>query len=357
MKLPDTLVPRMNSTQPTRDCFGASDDGNAASPEPPHPCSRDFNIILDSDGLRPIWAIALFLLVWELLRQLVFPLFEAIFPTPFSGSIITARHAIAFESAALLCVAIPTWLMGRLEGRTVAAYGFKRRHATRNFVLGLASGAILLSALVAILRASGLLVFDARLLLGSHMLRAGLIWAAGFLLVAFAEEMLLRGYLQFALARALNSIFSRLLSPPKAESAGFWIAAITLSITFGYSHSGNSGESPLGLVDAALVGLVFCLSLWRTGSLWWAIGFHAAWDWAQSFLYGVADSGLMMQSHLFATHPAGRPILSGGLTGPEGSVFLFPIILVACVVIVLTLPNTRPGTTPATAPAAALDLP
>jgi hypothetical protein len=74
-------------------------------------------------------------------------------------------------------------------------------------------------------------------------------------------------------------------------------------------------------VAAGLAGLVFCFALYRTGSLWWAIGIHAAWDWSQSFLYGVADSGLMAEGHLFATHPVGKPILSGGLTGPEGSVF------------------------------------
>jgi uncharacterized protein len=31
-------------------------------------------------------------------------------------------------------------------------------------------------------------------------------------------------------------------------------------------------------------GLLFCLSLRRTGSLWWAVGFHAAWDWGQTLL-------------------------------------------------------------------------
>jgi membrane protease YdiL (CAAX protease family) len=90
-----------------------------------------------------------------------------------------------------------------------------------------------------------------------------------------------------------------------------------------------------------LVSLVFCLSLWRTGSLWWAIGFHAAWDWAESFLYGVADSGVMIQDHFRSTHPLGSPILSGGLTGPEGSIYILPILGLTAVVILLTLPDAR----------------
>jgi len=87
--------------------------------------------------------------------------------------------------------------------------------------------------------------------------------------------------------------------------------------------------------------MVFCFSLWRTGSLWWAIGFHASWDWGQSFLYGVADSGLMVQHHFLATHPVGKPLLSGGTTGPEGSIFIIAILVLASLIILLTLPRTH----------------
>jgi hypothetical protein len=104
-----------------------------------------------------------------------------------------------------------------------------------------------------------------------------------------------------------------------------------------------------------LIGLVFCLALWRTGSLWWAIGFHAAWDWAQSFLYGVADSGTIAQGRLFAAHPLGRPILSGGLTGPEGSAFILPIVLLSAGAILLTAPRSTEVNT--AMPPQHLDLP
>ncbi|HTU60556.1 MAG TPA: hypothetical protein VMF89_19025, partial [Polyangiales bacterium] len=82
-------------------------------------------------------------------------------------------------------------------------------------------------------------------------------------------------------------------------------------------------------------------SLWRTGSLWWAIGLHAAWDWAQSFLFGVADSGSVSAYRLMSTHPVGSPWLSGGATGPEGSVFVLPVMLLITLVAVLTLPRTN----------------
>ena len=90
---------------------------------------------------------------------------------------------------------------------------------------------------------------------------------------------------------------------------------------------------------AGLAALVFSLSLWRTGSLWWAIGFHASWDWAQSFLFGVPDSGTIVANRLFATHPLGSALLSGGSAGPEGSLFVLPAFLIACLVLHLTHPR------------------
>jgi hypothetical protein len=47
----------------------------------------------------------------------------------------------------------------------------------------------------------------------------------------------------------------------------------------------------------------------------------------------------MVQHHLLATHPAGKPILSGGSTGPEGSVFVIVVMLIAVIIIVTTLPR------------------
>jgi hypothetical protein len=296
------------------------------------------------EGLRAFWGILLFLALWEALRYCIFPIALTLFPPsgPKSGD-IAPRSAYVFEGAGLLCVTIATWLLAAIERRPVAAYGFSPRHSRRNFAAGLAWGVALLSLLVAVLRAAGLLVFDARLLFGVRVLRYGAIWLGGFLLVGFAEELLSRGYLQFALTRFLTPIYRWLLGIRRPETLGFWTAALILSFAFGYSHRTNSGESPLGLLSAGLAGFLFCLSLWRTGSLWWAIGFHTSWDWAQSFLYGVPDSGLIVRGRLFATHAVGRTYLSGGLTGPEGSIFLLPVVGAAVAVILLTLPRTHFG--------------
>jgi len=328
-----------------------------ANSVPPERAFALFDIFIDRDGgLRAIWGIVLFLLFREVLGYVAFPILEAIVPPmPGKGAAISPRLVFASEGAALLCVAGATFLMAQIERCPVSTYGFSPRRGAHYFLGGAIWGAVLLSLLVATLRATGLLAFDARLLVGRSALEYGFTWLAGFLLVGMAEEVLLRGYLQFTLTRGLSEIYAWLFGPTRADAAGFWTAATILSFIFGFGHRTNPGESPLGLLSAGAIGLVFCLTLWRTGSLWWAIGFHAAWDWAQSFLYGVADSGLIVRGRLFATHPVGKPILSGGLTGPEGSVFLYPVLAACLAAIVFTLPRPQMDCAPASAAQARLD--
>ncbi len=108
---------------------------------------------------------------------------------------------------------------------------------------------------------------------------------------------------------------------------GFWPAAILLSCLFGLAHKSNPGETKFGLFSVVLFGLLFCLFLRRTGNLWWAVGFHAGWDWGQTFFYGVPDSGIPPYHNLFGSVFHGPGWLTGGSVGPEASVFT-PIVLV-----------------------------
>jgi membrane protease YdiL (CAAX protease family) len=159
---------------------------------------------------------------------------------------------------------------------------------------------------------SGWLIFDGRELHGKSAWSYGLQWGIAFLLTALFEESLLRGYLQSTLTRGV----------------GFWWAAVLLSLAFGATHLPNHGESPIGILSVVGAGLLFCLSLWLTKSLYWAVGLHGGWDWSQSYLYGVPDSGQVASGHLFATHPSGGLIWSGGPTGPEGSLYVLPTMAI-----------------------------
>jgi membrane protease YdiL (CAAX protease family) len=235
--------------------------------------------------------------------------------------------------------------MSKIERRPNSVYGLGDSRMFSHFVSGLAWGITCLSLLILTLWKAGFLVFNGRLLFGSDILKYGAIWLTGFLLVGMLEEYLTRGYLQYTLTRGLAGFFQWAFKTRHSAALGFWTAAVIFSILFFLGHTRNPGESPIGLLSVFLAGMVFCFSLWRTGSLWWAIGLHTSWDWGQSFLYGVPDSGLTIQHHLLATHAAGKPILSGGTTGPEGSIFIVGILALIVLIILFTLPRSHDGRT------------
>jgi len=86
---------------------------------------------------------------------------------------------------------------------------------------------------------------------------------------------------------------------------------------------------------------VFCVSVKVTGSAWWAIGCHAAWDWGETFFYGTADSGFKAQGHYLTTTPAGATLWSGGMDGPEGSVLVVPVVLLLLTALALLYGRRR----------------
>jgi membrane protease YdiL (CAAX protease family) len=297
-------------------------------------------VFIGADGLRAGWSLAIFVALMGALLKGASAIGDRMHLVPRGAKEISFGVGMFAESLPLLAICFVTWIMSKIEKRPTSVYGLGGTRRLPQFFMGLAWGITCLSLLVLTLRTTGKLVFDARLLFGTDVLRYGVMWIFGFFVVGLLEEYLNRGYLLFTLTRGLTGTYAWLFKTHRSKALGFWTSAVIVSVLFGLGHETNPGESPIGLLSAGLGSLVFCLSLWRTGSLWWAIGFHAAWDWTQSFLYGVADSGLMVEHHLVATHPLGTPLMSGGTTGPEGSIFILPMLAVISLIIMLTLPHT-----------------
>ncbi len=144
-----------------------------------------------------------------------------------------------------------------------------------------------------------------------------------FLFVAISEEFAFRGYWLFSFARRMS----------------FWPTALITSAAFGVAHLGNPGENVLGILQVVATGLLFCLAIRRTGTIWFAVGFHAAWDWAETFFYGTPDSGLIGAGRLLNTSVQGPNWLTGGSAGPEGSVVVFFVLLLCVLLIHFRFPN------------------
>jgi hypothetical protein len=175
------------------------------------------------------------------------------------------------------------------------------------------------------MKAAGAFHISGLALSGTRILKFAVFYAVFFLIVGFFEEFLMRGYTQFTLTMGM----------------GFWPSAALLSILFGAIHLGNQGEAWTGALAAALIGFFFCLTLRRTGDLWFAVGFHASWDWGETFLFSVPNSGNAMPGHLVNASFQGPAWLTGGTVGPEGSVLIFVLIIVMWFVFYRLYPGVK----------------
>jgi hypothetical protein len=317
--------------------------------------------LFGDQGLRAGWSVALFLILMIVLGVILGNIFVSLRLISNKSS-FTASSAFFGELIGFLALVGAGALMALLERRrSLLAFNLTGPRRVAHFLGGMAAGFAALSALVGALNWGGWLHFGPVALSGAQIIHFGAMWAGAFLLVGCFEEGTFRCYLQFTLTRGINfwwalgvvgPICLRLAMKAKGNGvwgvyavallgllpclilhlrktphSGFWQASWVTSTLFGFIHTSNGGENWIGIFAAALIGFVFCVSIWVTGSAWWAIGCHAAWDWAETFFYGTADSGLQPQGHYLTTNPVGNALWSGGADGPEGSLLVIGAIL------------------------------
>ena len=250
--------------------------------------------------LRAGWRLLIFLAI---VTALIFGSNRAVsFLLPHADS---TTLFLLFQVVNFLIFLFASCIMGRIEGRTIADYGLPWRQMFRaQFWQGVVLGFAAITGLLLIMRIAGVFYFGSVALHGANVWKWAIVYGLVFILVALREEFRARGYGLFTLSSGI----------------GFWPAAIVSAAYFGYSHHGNSGEDWIGLFNAAAFGLVACFLLRRTGNLWMPIGLHMAFDWGETYFYGVADSGQTLPGHLLNSSSSGPAWLSGGTVGPEGSV-------------------------------------
>jgi uncharacterized protein len=289
--------------------------GEIPPPSPsPEKCTILEAVFLGPQEIRAGWRaglyVAIFLLLATALQAIVALLRIAVRRQIGSGLFLQEVLLVA-------CALAAAQVMAFLEGRRVGDYGLPWRSAFRgHFWQGVFWGIAEITVLMLLIRALGGYSFGGLALRGTEAAHYALLWAGFFLVVGFAEEFLFRGYLQFTLASGM----------------GFWPAAILLSVAFGAVHLRNPGEGPAGALGVFVIAMFFCFTLRRTGDLWFAIGIHAAYDFGETYLYSVPNSGIMLQGHLLAASLHGPHWLTGGSIGPEGSVLAFAVLAVMFVV-------------------------
>jgi uncharacterized protein len=289
-------------------------------------------IFIGPNGVRAGWRFIMYVLLFAALvyifqRILKFiPSFVEIVRTGQREGILTPQFEFIFESTVIAAALVAAGIMARFEKRRFGVYGLPVEKAFgKLFWQGVLWGLVFETAGMLIISALGGFSFGNLALSGAALLKYAILWAIGFVMVGIAEEFTFRGYTQFTLTTGI----------------GFWPSAVLLSAAFGAVHLGNSGEGWVGALSVALFGLFACLTLKRTGNLWFAIGFHAATDYAETFIFSTPDSGLLAKGHLLNSSFHGPRWLTGGTIGPEGSLIDFAVFALAFIAFAKLYPAKK----------------
>jgi membrane protease YdiL (CAAX protease family) len=280
------------------------------------PSSRFRKIFFQERQIRAGWRLLIFLLVLVLAAAGAMLIVRRVRPGIFSISVLSPGIVLVLASVRFAATLFATCVSGRIEHRKLGSFGLPLTSGfLRDMALGAIWGLMAISLLLTIIGLKHGFHINSLAEHGWRALFYAVVWGLAFILVGLAEEFTFRGYAQYTLA----------------DGIGFWPAAVLLSLAFAGVHYANSGESLFGLLEVVLIALFFCLTLWQTGALWFAVGYHAAWDWAETCLYGTSDSGAPGTHHLLNSSFSGPHWLTGGPVGPEGSALNIPLNLLVAV--------------------------
>jgi membrane protease YdiL (CAAX protease family) len=269
------------------------------------------NLFLNKNGVRAGWRLLIFAAVFFVLWSVSIVLLSQFFRS--ERGVFSPSFQFFGKLASFLAAFFAAWIMSRMEERPMGIYGLSERGAFgKSFWQGSLFGLCEVSVLVGAIAVFRGYSFGSLAEHGAEIVKWALFWGAFFLVVAFFEEFFFRGY-------ALRTL---------SDGIGFWPAAVLLSIFFGWVHMKNSGENWVGVASVVFAGLFWSFTLKRTGSLWFALGMHTAFDFGQTFLFSVPDSGMIFPGHLSNATLSGPSWITGGTPGPEASVFDFLILAV-----------------------------
>ena len=209
----------------------------------------------------------------------------------------------------------------KVEKRPIRTLGFYRENflssLLKGFGLGLALFLLTLLGLVAL----GQYHFES-IHLNPYSLVFVVFTIPFWILQGTAEEVVSRAWLLHQLASRTNLKLAVLIS----------------SLFFTLLHMGNSGLTPLSLMNLFLFGVAMSLYLLKTDTVWGVAGIHGAWNFAQGNLFGVLVSGQSSGTSIMKFTPQGnQDWLSGGSFGIEGSIMSSIILFLLIVYLAYQL--------------------
>ncbi|MBA2679518.1 MAG: CPBP family intramembrane metalloprotease [Ktedonobacteraceae bacterium] len=227
------------------------------------------------------------------------------------------------------------WIMARFINREpFAVFGFRfNRDWWLDCGFGLLLGLVLTAAVFLVELAAGWVTITGTFYSGVAGVPFGLALLGPFILfvsAALYEEPYFRAY-------PIRNLSQGLKKRGPTLATGMVLIWVLTSIIFGWSHAGNPGATPLGLINIGLAGILFGLSYMLTGSLGLSIGIHIAWDFCQGCVFGTAVAGTTPGKAVsFITLIQHGPALfTGGAFGTDGGLLVTLAFLLGMIPVFL----------------------
>lgn len=235
--------------------------------------------------------------------------------------------AMLFSTAGIIITALI--YCTKIEKRRLSTLGLTKKNCVSEYIIGLCVG---LGMFV--------LTFGLNLLFGGltiegvsfapSMLPVLIFTFLGYMVQGASEEILCRGYFCISVSRRMPLL----------------VGMIVNSIAFAFLHLGNSGLSPLALLNLFLFGVFMTIYMIRRGNLWGACAIHSIWNFTQGNIFGLQVSGTNSGISIFASAQTDdMAIWNGGAFGPEGGLCVTFVLIVAILLVWLFCKNRDLGQT------------
>src|SRR5437773_5738759 len=280
----------------------------------------------DERHLRSAWRLCLFVVAFYICSTLGFILLLGglglVLHRPVA-ELVNSHWVFVFgHGSILISAALVGWGCGRLfEGLPFRALGCSLRPGwLKDLGIGSALGAasLMLAALLA--TATRGVHFSIDPVSAASIGKTLIVSALVFVFAAAAEEVLFRGYPLQTLTRANLA----------------WLGVALTSVPFAAVHLKNPTVSPVfTFINTTLAGVWLAVAYLRTRSLWFPLGIHWSWNWAQASLLGLPVSGInnLAPAPLLHSMNAGPAWLTGGAYGIEGGAACSVALVISTVVI------------------------
>lgn len=276
---------------------------------------------------RPVWKVLGFAIAYCMALLLMMILLVVITKAPVTSLELEFLLEVFVEAAIALAI---TFIFLKMENLPIRSVGLRlNRKWIFELTKGISGGIVMICLIAFLLFSIHGVSWKINPSVSLGRIGSGFVL---FLIAAFHEELVFRGYMFQRLAGMIG---------PKS-------ALLIMSIAFMLIHLPNSGISSASLISKtiALTNIFLCgfllgLAFLRTGSLALPIGIHLGWNWSQGNLLGFAVSGIDVAKCPWKPALHAPDWLSGGDIGLEGSVFCCLVCVISIAILAVWKKQAR----------------